>query len=808
MVDLNPCKGYEMNLQRNMSDTSEKRDFRSRLARLQDAIHHVDVELDHAEGFPVRSGRIDVQIAKFFASYIAWELDHPEIMKDSLLANEMLEDSRYDGTIEKDTDIDVSERDRRFQFHIDHELTGSMEILDQALARLGAEVQRSVAPDIQWNRISFVDGYFRYNRRPVFPAGFNMITRTMLDSSQHPELAVQAEADTRTFLYEMQSLGVGILAAGVPVPGLVMSDGSIDSSAIQNLSEVIRQYGRMGFRVDVLFSWGGDEEILERLWPGITEYYGHSLHLDIDHPGAREMISRVMANLMPVLKELPEIISWDMANEPFFDLAMWSPHTLRKYQTWLAEHYATVDRLNAVWSTQYGCFEEIPLPVEKPRELCSAGEWYDRVTYHNLRVTTFFEFFQSEIRPYIPDAVIHLKAQDNSSLGPRSAAVTEGIDREMLTPMSDMQGLDTRPLPVTEPRMAAGGDDCAHKTIMHYDDSPYGFHWLGQSFVYDYLTSLEPHRPIIDFEYHAFSINAIRIPDIRQSHPRAALWLAHLHGLIGNMAWYWHRRYGPHPFPANYFMMWLYGSISTQPRIAAEYFQTMLRLNAFAEEVEALATVPERQVRLLVSNSSYIQNQAHINALHRIYEGSCFHGLRIGFVTERTLADAGVPNDCKMIIIPDVEYLSLPAVSALRQARQDGVQLVRFGDRKAAYDEHGVSHVPESIGFLDDVTAIGYATASELFGRVEGLLSPLTAELPVKVSVADRSGAFGVMHRQTHLNGRQIVLLVNVSNGPAHVQLLSKEGGVTDGFDMLHGEAVKGNDVSLAFQGVRLIAVE
>ena len=49
----------------------------------------------------------------------------------------------------------------------------------------------------------------------------------------------------------------------------------------------------------------------------------------------------------------------------------------------------------------------------------------------------------------------------------------------------------------------------------------------------------------------------------------------------------------------------------------------------------------------------------------------------------------------------------------------------------------------------------------------------------------------------------KIVLLVNVSNGPAHVQLLSKEGGVTDGFDMLHGEAVKGNDVSLAFQGVR-----
>jgi hypothetical protein len=782
-------------------------DFRSRLAVLQKAIHSVGIALDHAEGFPVRSGRIDVQIAKFFASYIAWELDHPEIMKDALLANEMLEDSRYDGTIEKDTDIDVSERDRRLTFHIDHELTGSMEILDQALARLDAEVEWPVSPDIQWNRISFENGYFRFNGRPAFTAGFNMVTRTMLDASQHPELAVQAEADTRTFLYEMQSLGVGMLAAGVPVPGLVMSDGSIDGGAIQDLSEMIQQYGRMGFRIDVLFSWGGDEEILERLWPGITEYYGHSLHLDIDHPGVRVMISRVMADLMPVLKGLPEIISWDMANEPFFDLTMWSPHTLQKYHVWLADHYESVDRLNAGWNTQYSCFDEIPLPLEKSRKLCSAGEWYDRVTYHNVRVTSFFEFFQSEIRKYIPDAVIHLKAQDNSSLGPRSAAVTEGIDREMLTPMSDMQGLDTRPLPVTEPRMAAGGDDNAHKTVMQYDDSPYGFHWLGQSFVYDYLTSLEPNRPIIDFEYHAFSINAIRIPDILQSHPRAALWLAHLHGLIGNMAWYWHRRYGPHPFPANYFMMWLYGSISTQPRIAAEYFQTMLRLNAFAEEVEALAMVPERQIRLLVSNSSYIQNQAHINALHRIYEGSCFHGLRIGFVTERMLSDAGVPNDCRMIIIPDVEYLSFPAVSTLDHARQEGTQLVRFGERKIQYNEHGVPHASESIAFLDAVTTIGYATARELSGELENHFSSLAAELPVQVSVVGFPGTFGVIHRQVQLNGRQIVLLVNVSDKPTKVQLLSKDGGIIDGFDMLHGKAVKGDNISMPFQGVRLIAV-
>ena len=95
------------------------------------------------------------------------------------------------------------------------------------------------------------------------------------------------------------------------------------------------------------------------------------------------------------------------------------------------------------------------------------------------------------------------------------------------------------------------------------------------------------------------SINAIRIPDIPRSHPRAALWLAHLHGLVGNMAWYWHRRYGPDPFSSDYFKMWLYGSISTQPVMAAEYFHTLLMLNTFAVEIAALVGDFERSVRLL-----------------------------------------------------------------------------------------------------------------------------------------------------------------------------------------------------------------
>ena len=43
-----------------------------------------------------------------------------------------------------------------------------------------------------------------------------------------------------------------------------------------------------------------------------------------------------------------------------------------------------------------------------------------------------------------------------------------------------------------------------------------------------------------------------------------------------------------------------------------------------SHRVSALAGVPDRPIRLFVSKPSYIQDQAHINALHRVYEGACF----------------------------------------------------------------------------------------------------------------------------------------------------------------------------------------
>jgi hypothetical protein len=764
-------------------------DFRPRLEKLNDKIETVSRVIDQADGYPGKAGRIDLQVAKFFAQYIAWELEHPEIMKDALVSSKRFE---------KNIHFDKTTRDKRYTHHVDHELRASMDILDQALARLEQKNSWPAVPEIPWRQMTFDKGYFRVKGRPVFPGGFNMTRYNMLDLSQYPQWADRDKALRRKFLKKMRSIDVGIVGHGVSVPSLIKDDGSVCQAGIQKTADSIRDSGGMGFKVGLLIHWGGDKGVLEKHWPGITEYRANGVYLDIDHPGIRVMIARVMSRLMPVLKNRPEILAIDLANEPYFDIEQWSPHTLKKYHGWLRRRHGGIGKLNALWKTRFTRFEDIPLPGGSRQKDCSAGQWYDRVTFHSFRVASFFGFVSNEIRKYIPQIAIHIKGQDNSSLGPLPSAVSDGIDREMLTAVSRLQGVDTRPLPVADPRMAAG----------NYDNSIYGFHWLGQSFLYDYLTSLPPRQPVVDFEYHAFSINPIRIPDMKPTHPRASLWMAHLHGLIGNVTWYWHRRFGPNPFPDKYFATWLYGSISTQPRIASGYFQTMLRLNIFAKEVEALASVPDRPVRLFVSKSSYIRNQAHIDALHRAYEGSCFHGLRVGFVTEKMLAAGGVPKDCRVIIIPDAGYVSQSALRALSQAKSKGVQLIRYGTVKPTCNEYGIPHASSATAFLNNVPAIDNTTAPELSRKIGKLLSSAGASLPLRVSVVNGRGAFGVMQRQAKVDGKTVVLLINVSDKPLKVQLRAKEGRAVSGYDMLNNESIEGSEIVLPFQGVRLISIK
>ncbi len=757
-----------------------------RLVELKSKIETVSAALQGADPYPAHAGKIDVWVAEEFARYIAWELAHPDLMKEALVASQ-----RY----ERNVVFDETTAATRYTQHIDHELSASMEILDQAMSRLNAKELWPTLQQPSWDDMQLEDGYFRVKGRAVFPGGFNMIRQSMVDLKKHPEWVDKDAELMKPFFDGMRSVGVGMFSHGISPLSLIMEDGSIDKAGCQKMADRIREVGQLGVKVSSLFHWGGNPETLEAHWPGIKKYYGNGVYLDIDHPGVQPMVASVMAELMPILKDVPELVAIDLANEPFFEFEQWSPHSLTKYRAWLKERHTDIATLNTRWKTTFKGFSEVPHPGEGKQEDCSAGEWYDQVTFHNIRVNDFFTMVATEVHKHHPTLAIHLKAQDNSSLGPRPGSVRDGIDRELLSGMSQLQGVDTRPLPITDPRMASE----------NYDASLYGFHWLGQSFLYDYLTSLQGAQPIVDFEYHAFSINPIRVTDIPANHARASLWMAHLHGMIGNNAWYWHRRYGPNAFPAIHFSRWFHASLSTQPRSAAAYFHTMLELNAFAPAIEALASEPRRPIRLLVSKPSYVQNQKHIDALHRVYEACAFHGLRVGFLTEKALAATGIPDDCELLILPDISHVHVATLDALKAAKTEGLMLLRYGKEAPRFDAYAQPHPTSATAFLTDVDTLKEQAAPQLSAAIASRASGLTASLPLRVRIDGRPDAFPVMHRTVKQGGETLTLLVNLSDRVQTLHVSLPGGRPITGYDLINRESVEGAAIVLPVQGVRLI---
>ena len=147
------------------SDDADQKDFRDRLTELHARIDSVSDALEGADGYPRKAGLIDLQVARFFADYIAWELDHPELMAEALGSSEFFEGIEHD----------QSECLRRYRFHLDHELTGSMKVLNQAFERIASDKKWPEIREPRWDEAEFEDGFFRVDGEPVFFGGFNML---------------------------------------------------------------------------------------------------------------------------------------------------------------------------------------------------------------------------------------------------------------------------------------------------------------------------------------------------------------------------------------------------------------------------------------------------------------------------------------------------------------------------------------------------------------------------------------------------------------------------------------------------------
>jgi Beta-galactosidase len=601
------------------------------------------------------------------------------------------------------------------------------------------------------------DGVFWSGGRPIFLSGFNW------DASE-------ARHDPAL----LKRLGVN-LTDGM-LQGSMQSDGSFrDADFKDNQGRYLGQMDASSLAVDCLLGVNPPRWMMIAT-PGLAQRgYGNGFNYVIEHPQAAAYREQVLDHYVPLYAAQPSFFAVDLANEPAFQ----GPSTLmfEHWRAWLRRKYDNLAALNRAWGTQFESFQAIDRFPSEPKVMRSQwdraavdfskpgarGMHYDWCAFNNERISDFFGSLSARIHAHAPRVATHVKVM----LGNYFTGSTEergwrmdlsyhtfGVDPEALARSCSLLGGDVDLFDLSD----------NPKPNRRYGSVPYIIDWLDAALAADFLKSLAPAKPFYDSEFHVTRDDqAVTDAANAKAHIETALWLAHLHGMSANLAWYWSRASDGSITGAS----WFKGSLLQQPWMLQGYAQETLSLRRFVGSVAAFARQP-RPVRLLYSEASAIQDVAYLDALRDAYEALNFLGVSIGMVTERQLAEPGVPAGTRLVIVPDARYVQDQTVAALRTARARGIAVGIIGERSLTSLPTGGRREDAQIRGAE---RMGIGTPQDYQRRFEAWLK--TAGVEPELAAVDVGGrlAWGIEVRTAREGGRRLAYLVNLMRQPVKVTL-------------------------------------
>jgi hypothetical protein len=206
-----------------------------------------------------------------------------------------------------------------------------------------------------------------------------------------------------------------------------------------------------------------------QMYPEVKSCGSGFLKYCIEHPQARKVVERHLRYLVSKIKNEPSLESYCLANEPRF--VERCEFTLRKFQNYLKNEFGEIAKLNRIWKTSYGNFEDIPLPPEDIGDTSVKYHWH---TFRGLQIRDFFAWMKNIIREEDPVRPVHVKFMMDE-FNPDEGRF--GIDREALGEITDVTGCD-------------GGTDFPALV------GDYSADFLRQSMFYDLLKSFQPEADL------------------------------------------------------------------------------------------------------------------------------------------------------------------------------------------------------------------------------------------------------------------------------------------------------------------------
>ena len=619
--------------------------------------------------------------------------------------------------------------------------------------------RRSQYPDIpRWNVIGVEarEGGLWIGDEPLFLTGFNWNASM---AREQPQM--------------LKRLGVNL------VDGMLRGfiDASGECSDTSDDQSYLREMAQQHFAVDAMLSINPPPWLFERHPDLKSSGYGHYVGYAIDHPALIEYRRQCLDHLLPLYRKHKALFAIDLFNEPAFQGT--SSYTFANWRRWLTQKYNTIDQVNAAWGTKFISFDAIQSFPTQPES--RENEWeharvdwdkpgvrgmhYDWCAFNKQRVTDFFKASNDQIQGQTPHVSTHVKVM----LGNYFTGGTEQRGWPMNVSYHTF-GIDVPA--ISSLATLHGGDDSFQdlSSVDHpnryFGNASYIANWINSGLSSDLMKSISPDKPFYNSEFHAVEqADVTEIDSSPGGHIKLALWHAHLHGMNANLLWYWGR--GVDGAVEEQGQRWFKGSLLDQPWLLNSYSRESLNLRRFVPQVSSFSRQP-RRVRLLYSESSAIQEVRAIDTLRDAYEALNFLGISVGFVTERQLAEGGVPDDTRLLIVPDATYTSDETVRQLRSVAKSGVLVRIIGEQSLRMNPVGQRRNNFDI---PGAKTLKLDTPQQYQGHFNRWLTEARVSRDLVAVSNDGTPAWGVEVRTAHHGGQRFAYLINLMRDPVTVQL-------------------------------------
>ncbi len=196
-------------------------------------------------------------------------------------------------------------------------------------------------PRYRTGRLAIRDGAFEQDGHPVYLSGVGHFGQVRRD------------------VPILQEYGLNVIQIEIGPNSVVMEDGSVSLDGLQSsILDVLKQAEESNVAVCVLLSphyfpgWAIEKH------PELAEA-GHGFQgYNIDHPVAREIIERFLRTVVPHITAYKSLNSFCLSNEPQYISR--TEVSAKLFHAWLKERHTSIDRLNALYGTNYTGFEQVP----------------------------------------------------------------------------------------------------------------------------------------------------------------------------------------------------------------------------------------------------------------------------------------------------------------------------------------------------------------------------------------------------------------------------------------------------------------